>query len=56
MAPYDAVIITLTHSVFRQQFDAETLTSLAGKHAPLIDMRGSFDSVPVRDWFRYWRP
>lgn len=55
-APYDAIIFTLTHSVFRQQFDAETLISLAGKHAPLIDMRGNFDTVEVRDWFRYWRP
>ena len=54
--PYDAVIVTLTHTVFRHQFDAATLVSLAGKHAPLIDMRGSFDSPEVRDWFRYWRP
>jgi UDP-N-acetyl-D-galactosamine dehydrogenase len=54
--PYDAVIITLTHSVFRHQFDADTLTSLAAKHAPLIDMRGNFESPAVKDWFRYWRP
>ncbi len=54
--PYDAVIITLTHAVFRQQFDAATLINLAPKHAPLIDMRGSFESPEVKDWFRYWRP
>lgn len=54
--PYDAVIITLAHTVFRQQFDAETLKSLAHKHAPLIDMRGNFGDVEVTDWFNYWRP
>ena len=54
--PYDAVIVTLAHTCFRQQFDAETLKSLAHKHAPLIDMRGNFDSVDYTDWFTYWRP
>ncbi len=54
--PYDAIIITLTHSVFREQFDPATLVSMVPKHAPLVDMRGNFDSVLVRDWFRYWRP
>ena len=54
--PYDAIIVTLTHKVFREQFDTATLISLAGKHAPLIDMRGNFDTVELRDWFRYWRP
>ncbi len=54
--PYDAVVFTLAHSVFRQQFDAQTLRSLAKKHAPLIDMRGNFDCADVRDWFNYWRP
>jgi UDP-N-acetyl-D-glucosamine/UDP-N-acetyl-D-galactosamine dehydrogenase len=54
--PYDAVIFTLAHTVFRQQFDDATLISLAKKGAPLIDMRGNFESVAVKDWFRYWRP
>jgi UDP-N-acetyl-D-glucosamine/UDP-N-acetyl-D-galactosamine dehydrogenase len=54
--PYDAIVFTLAHSVFRQQFDGQTLISLAKKHAPLIDMRGNFDCVDVRDWFSYWRP
>jgi UDP-N-acetyl-D-galactosamine dehydrogenase len=54
--PYDAIIVTLTHTVFRQQFDGDTLVSLCKKHAPLIDMRGSFDTIHNRDWFRYWRP
>ncbi len=54
--PYDAVIVTLTHACFREQFDAETLKSLAGKHAPLIDMRGNFENDAVTDWFNYWRP
>jgi UDP-N-acetyl-D-galactosamine dehydrogenase len=54
--PFDAIIITLAHTVFRQQFDARTLTSLCKKHAPLIDMRGNFETPEVCDWFRYWRP
>jgi UDP-N-acetyl-D-glucosamine/UDP-N-acetyl-D-galactosamine dehydrogenase len=54
--PYDAIIITLAHTVFRQQFDAETLKSLVKKHAPLIDMRGNFESDDTKDWFNYWRP
>ena len=53
---FDAVIITLIHTVFRHQFDPSSLISLVPKHAPLIDMRGNFDSPEVRDWFRYWRP
>jgi UDP-N-acetyl-D-mannosaminuronate dehydrogenase len=53
---YDAVIITLAHTVFRQQFDAETLKSLTKKHAPLVDMRGNFESPEIQDWFNYWRP
>jgi UDP-N-acetyl-D-galactosamine dehydrogenase len=54
--PYDGIIITLAHTVFRQQFDAATLKRLAGKHAPLIDMRGNFESDEASDWFSYWRP
>jgi UDP-N-acetyl-D-glucosamine/UDP-N-acetyl-D-galactosamine dehydrogenase len=54
--PYDAIIITLSHSVFRQQFDAETLKALAKKHAPLVDMRGNFECDETKDWFNYWRP
>jgi UDP-N-acetyl-D-glucosamine/UDP-N-acetyl-D-galactosamine dehydrogenase len=54
--PYDAIVFTLAHAVFRQQFDAATLKSLAKKHAPLIDMRGNFECEDVTDWFNYWRP
>ncbi len=54
--PYDAIVFSLAHTVFRQQFDAQTLISLAKKHAPLIDMRGNFESADVTDWFNYWRP
>ena len=54
--PYDAVIFSLAHTVFRQQFDAATLIALAKKGAPLIDMRGNFESDTVKDWFSYWRP
>ena len=48
--------MTLAHTCFRQQFDAESLRALAHKHAPLIDMRGNFEDVGVTDWFSYWRP
>lgn len=54
--PFDAIIFTLTHDVFRQQFDAPALTSLAKRKAPLIDIRGNFESAETRDWFTYWRP
>jgi UDP-N-acetyl-D-glucosamine/UDP-N-acetyl-D-galactosamine dehydrogenase len=54
--PYDAVVFSLAHTVFRQQFDAAALKSLAKKHAPLIDMRGNFENAEVKDWFNYWRP
>lgn len=54
--PFDAVIITLSHTVFREQFDGKTLTSLCKKHGPLIDMRGNFENDETRDWFNYWRP
>jgi UDP-N-acetyl-D-glucosamine/UDP-N-acetyl-D-galactosamine dehydrogenase len=53
---FDAVVITLSHKVFREQFDAKTLASLCKKHGPLIDMRGNFESEETRDWFTYWRP
>lgn len=42
---FDAVIITLSHTVFREQFDGKTLTSLCKKHGPLIDMRGNFKTT-----------
>ncbi len=54
--PFDAVIITLSHTVFREQFDGKTLASLCKKHGPLIDMRGNFENDETRDWFNYWRP
>jgi UDP-N-acetyl-D-glucosamine/UDP-N-acetyl-D-galactosamine dehydrogenase len=54
--PYDAIVFSLAHTVFRQQFDAATLKALAKKHAPLIDMRGNFENADVKDWFTYWRP
>jgi UDP-N-acetyl-D-glucosamine/UDP-N-acetyl-D-galactosamine dehydrogenase len=54
--PYDAIVITLAHNVFRQQFDTKSLSALAHKNAPLIDMRGNFESDEIRDAFNYWRP
>jgi UDP-N-acetyl-D-glucosamine/UDP-N-acetyl-D-galactosamine dehydrogenase len=53
---FDAIIVTLSHSVFRDQFDAKTLASICKKNAPLIDMRGNFESEENSDWFTYWRP
>jgi UDP-N-acetyl-D-glucosamine/UDP-N-acetyl-D-galactosamine dehydrogenase len=54
--PYDAIVLTLAHKVFREQFDAATLRSLGKKHAALIDMRGNFECDYIKDWFAYWRP
>jgi UDP-N-acetyl-D-glucosamine/UDP-N-acetyl-D-galactosamine dehydrogenase len=54
--PFDAVIMTLGHQVFREQFDAKSLKSLGKRKAPLIDMRGNFEGPEVCDWFTYWRP
>jgi len=53
---YDAVIVTLCHTVFRQHLDQQTLASLAHRKAPLIDMRGLYDHVDIHDHFAYWRP
>jgi len=53
---FDAIIVTLSHSVFYEQFDLPTLASMATKNAPLIDMRGMFDCAAVEDHFSYWRP
>ena len=54
--PFDAIIITLGHRVFREQFDGKTLVSLCKKNGALIDMRGNFENDETRDWFAYWRP
>ncbi len=54
--PFDAIILTLGHTVFREQFDAAYLKELAPKHSPLIDLRGNFENDAVTDWFAYWRP
>jgi UDP-N-acetyl-D-glucosamine/UDP-N-acetyl-D-galactosamine dehydrogenase len=54
--PFDAVIVTLGHQVFREQLDARSLMSLGKRKAPLIDMRGNFETQDVTDWFSYWRP
>jgi UDP-N-acetyl-D-glucosamine/UDP-N-acetyl-D-galactosamine dehydrogenase len=54
--PFDAVIMTLGHQVFREQFDAKSLMTLGKRKAPLIDMRGNFEGPEVCDWFTYWRP
>ena len=53
---YHAVIVTLGHSVFREQMDLTTLETLAPRGAPLIDMRGMYDGPGVADHFSYWRP
>ena len=56
VGPYDAIIFSLAHTVFFEQFDPATLAALAKKHAPLIDMRGNFECDANNDWFNYWRP
>ena len=54
--PYDAIVVTLAHKVFREQFDTETLKSLGRKGAAFIDMRGNFENDDMKDHFAYWRP
>ena len=53
---YHAIISTLGHDVFREQFDLATIASLTPPRAPLIDMRGQWDCEEVGDHFSYWRP
>ena len=53
---YHAIIVTLGHTVFREQLDLNTLSTLTPKGAPLIDMRGMYDTEAVHDHFAYWRP
>lgn len=53
---YHAIILTLAHTVFREQLDLETIKALTPKHAPLIDVRGQYDCEAVHDHFQYWRP
>ena len=53
---YHAIIVTLGHTVFREQLDLDALTLLAARGAPLIDMRGMYDGDEVGDHFDYWRP
>ncbi|MGI9355216.1 MAG: nucleotide sugar dehydrogenase [Rhizobiaceae bacterium] len=53
---YHAIILTLCHSVFREQLDLPTIETLVPKGAPLIDMRGMYEGDAVRDHFSYWRP
>jgi len=54
--PYDAVIITLRHSVFMKNFDTESIKRLAKKHGPMIDLRGSYENEMTIEHFTYWRP
>ena len=53
---YHAIVVTLGHSVFREQLDLETIQTMVPKGAPLIDMRGLYDCEAVHDHFTYWRP
>ncbi len=53
---FDAIIVTLGHAVFREQLDLATLISLTPKQAPMIDMRGMYESDYASDHFNYWRP
>ena len=53
---YHAIIVTLGHTVFREQLDLATIETLTPRGAPLIDMRGQYDCEAVHDHFFYWRP
>jgi UDP-N-acetyl-D-glucosamine/UDP-N-acetyl-D-galactosamine dehydrogenase len=54
--PFDAVIVTLGHQIFREKLDRKSLMRLAKRNAPLIDMRGNFECEQTTEWFTYWRP
>jgi len=53
---YHAVIVTLGHTVFRNDLDAETLATLVPEGAPMIDMRGLYEHADGVEHFNYWRP
>ena len=53
---YHAIIVTLCHSVFRDEIDLGTLATLTPDGAPLIDMRGMYNCENVEEHFNYWRP
>ena len=53
-APYDAVVVTAAHEVFRQEFDVFRLAALAPRRAPVVDLRKLFDAELARLHFDYW--
>ncbi len=54
--PYHAIVVTLGHSAFFEGITSEQLTSYAPMGAPMIDLRGLFETEPVQRHFSYWRP
>ncbi|MEM1039211.1 MAG: nucleotide sugar dehydrogenase [Pseudomonadota bacterium] len=53
---YHAVVVTLGHSVFRNELDAKTLATLIPEGAPMVDMRGLYENQNGVEHFTYWRP
>jgi UDP-N-acetyl-D-glucosamine/UDP-N-acetyl-D-galactosamine dehydrogenase len=54
--PYDAVIVTAAHDVFKEQLDLASLEAIAKRGAPLVDLRRLYDVEGSGDHFQYWAP
>ena len=54
--PYDAIVVTAAHDVFKEQLDLATLEALAKRGAPLVDLRRLYDIEGSGDHFSYWAP
>ncbi len=54
--PYDAIIMTLRHKVFIEQFPLEAIAGLCKQFGPFIDLRGVYKDEATGDHFTYWRP
>ncbi len=54
--PYDAVVVTAKHDCFVEEIDLFKLSSVAGRGAPIVDLRGLFDEDLAKLQFNYWTP
>ncbi|MFZ1813773.1 MAG: nucleotide sugar dehydrogenase [Rhizobiaceae bacterium] len=55
-APYDAVVVTAAHDVFKRDIDMFALSAILPRKAPIIDLRKLFDNELARLHFEYWTP
>lgn len=54
--PYDAIVVTAAHDVFKEHLDLASLEALAKRGAPLVDLRRLYDVEGAGDHFKYWAP